>query len=347
MKIPLKNKNDDIVAYTIIDKDDFEKVNVIKWYLSNGYANNSRYGRLHRFIMNAKKEDFIIDHLNGDKLDNRKENLRFVTYSQNSQNKLKKIDSSSKYYGVCFCNNKWKCGILKLSIYFDKEEHAAWWYDQLALKYFGPDAKINGIIKPNGFIEPIKINRALPKGIYLTKSNKYQVRININKKLLNIGTFETIQEAEQAYNKKKQENIIKLPDEISRNKDKIAIIKTSKNEEFLVDDNTYLDLNQYTWNNIHGYATAMINGRFILMHRHLLNPQQNEIIDHINNQTNDNRLSNLRITSRSFNSQNKTKQKNTSSKYYGVSIVPSGNFRVQIVKNGVKYNVGTFIIKKQ
>jgi len=63
MEIPLKNKNGDIVASTIIDTEDFEKVNVIKWCLSNGYANNSTYGRLHRFIMNVKKEDFIIDHL--------------------------------------------------------------------------------------------------------------------------------------------------------------------------------------------------------------------------------------------------------------------------------------------
>lgn len=88
-----------------LDKEDYEKINSYLWHLDkNGYAQSS-IGKMHRFIMNAKKGDSIVDHINGDKLDNRKENLRFVTFSQNAQNRVKKENCYSNYIGVTYENN--------------------------------------------------------------------------------------------------------------------------------------------------------------------------------------------------------------------------------------------------
>lgn len=72
-------------ARTKIDKDDLEKVKKYIWSLgSTGYAHNSKI-LLHQLIL-GKKNGFISDHINHDRLDNRKKNLRLVTYQQNNWN---------------------------------------------------------------------------------------------------------------------------------------------------------------------------------------------------------------------------------------------------------------------
>lgn len=73
-----------------IDKEKLEDVLVHKWHLSsNGYANTRIKGRvvgLHRLVK-GNSGKLWIDHKNGDKLDNRMENLRFATPSENAANK--------------------------------------------------------------------------------------------------------------------------------------------------------------------------------------------------------------------------------------------------------------------
>ena len=105
-KIPLKNILKEIVAYAFVDEEEFEKINSFKWYLSNGYARSSKNEIMHRYIMGANIGDKSVDHINGNKLDNRKSNLRFVTSSQNSQNRPKKEGRSSKYIGVSYRKKK-------------------------------------------------------------------------------------------------------------------------------------------------------------------------------------------------------------------------------------------------
>lgn len=75
---------------TILDADDYERYANMKWYLSSkGYAisGGNRGGlRLHRLIMNCPP-DKVVDHLNGDILDNRKKNLRICTQAENMKNR--------------------------------------------------------------------------------------------------------------------------------------------------------------------------------------------------------------------------------------------------------------------
>ncbi len=82
----MTNKNQEI----IIDRDDFDFVRQHKWCVSKtGYAVANICGKvtkMHRFILGITDKNKIIDHKNRNKLDNRRENLRFCTPQQNSMN---------------------------------------------------------------------------------------------------------------------------------------------------------------------------------------------------------------------------------------------------------------------
>lgn len=87
---------------TLIDEDTAKRLNGKKLWLSEGYPNfiiNRKNIRLHRFVMNAK-EGQVIDHINGNKLDNRKINLRFVNSSLNCINRYHKIKTTHGFRGV-------------------------------------------------------------------------------------------------------------------------------------------------------------------------------------------------------------------------------------------------------
>lgn len=71
--------------FALVDNEDFALVSRFKWhYLSIGYAASKSCPALymHRFIMRAP-EGFVVDHVNGKTLDNRKSNLRIVSHSFN------------------------------------------------------------------------------------------------------------------------------------------------------------------------------------------------------------------------------------------------------------------------
>jgi len=88
-------------SFAIIDEEDFELVSSIKWYESKSiikgkYYNSYALGKLgtdknrktvsmHRLIM-GNPEGLVIDHINHNGLDNRKSNLRAVTFSENQKN---------------------------------------------------------------------------------------------------------------------------------------------------------------------------------------------------------------------------------------------------------------------
>ena len=75
------------VAKTKIDKEDLDKVKNYKWCLNNkGYIINGKNSLFLHLLIMGRKEGYEVDHKFGNKLDNRKQNLRFVTHSQNLMN---------------------------------------------------------------------------------------------------------------------------------------------------------------------------------------------------------------------------------------------------------------------
>lgn len=86
----------------LIDKEDIQKVKNLTWWIDKkGYIYSTKEQKtikLHRFIMNCP-ENKQIDHINHNKLDNRKCNLRICTNFQNAQNKT---NNNSGKIGVFF-----------------------------------------------------------------------------------------------------------------------------------------------------------------------------------------------------------------------------------------------------
>ncbi len=111
---------------------------------------------MHRLITNAPY-GLLVDHINGDCLDNRKANLRLATNAQNNYNK-RPLNSFSKYKGVFFIRKekRWTAtiGLNHKKIYlgnFKDEIKAAKAYDTAAKKYYGQFAYLNfPKIKPKG-----------------------------------------------------------------------------------------------------------------------------------------------------------------------------------------------------
>lgn len=92
---------------------------------ANGNSND--VGLMHRYIMDAPK-GMVVDHINGDSLDNRRENLRVCTQSQNRMNATKiPFHNASGVIGVCWNNatQKWLAYIYHnyKRIYLGDHEH--------------------------------------------------------------------------------------------------------------------------------------------------------------------------------------------------------------------------------
>lgn len=146
----IKNKDTEY----IIDFDDYEKIKDMCWSLSDhGYIKNSSKTNgnttLHRFIMNCKKGE-IVDHINRNRLDNRKENLRIVSCSQNNYNQSINSLNTSGIIGVAKRLNKtknrgvseyWRAQIKyngkHISKQFKTKEEAIKWRLQKEAELFG------------------------------------------------------------------------------------------------------------------------------------------------------------------------------------------------------------------
>lgn len=150
--------------FALISNGDKKRVSKHKWYaqrkgkyvlpMRHIYINGKcKYTqKMSRFILNVIDKKIIVDHKNGNSLDNRRCNLRLTTSQQNSWNSKRPKNNKSGYKGVSFSKpmKKWRARIhvnkQEISLgYFDNIIEAAIAYNKGALKYFGKYAKVNNI----------------------------------------------------------------------------------------------------------------------------------------------------------------------------------------------------------
>jgi hypothetical protein len=152
---------------TTVDDDSYDHLSQWKWCVNGqGYAMRrltvgkredgkviSKKVSLHRYITQAP-EGMVVDHIDGNPLNNLRSNLRVCTRVQNQQNvKVRKtIGKTSKYKGVCFDGSRghWMAYINTNNTRsnlgrFSTEDEAVLAYNAAAAKYHGDYARLNEV----------------------------------------------------------------------------------------------------------------------------------------------------------------------------------------------------------
>lgn len=140
----------------IVDDEDYEKVSHLN---QNDYSKYPRTFRkengklksetIHRLILESK-DGFVIDHIDGDVLNNRKSNLRYCLHKENGRNRKLGKNSTSGAKGVVWYkrDKKYQASIkvdgkhIYLG-YFTKKEDAINAYNEASLKYFKNFGRLN------------------------------------------------------------------------------------------------------------------------------------------------------------------------------------------------------------
>jgi hypothetical protein len=139
--------------FAIVDDDDYHWLSTWTWICSHsGYAMRTfaengkrRYVHMHRVIMDAQRGQ-LVDHIDGNRLNNARSNLRIVTRNQNNWNR--RPNTGCMYKGVYSHARGWHARIRYMNKrihlgYFDDPRLAASLYDAAALHFFGEYAYLN------------------------------------------------------------------------------------------------------------------------------------------------------------------------------------------------------------
>ena len=139
----------------LVDADDVDRLRDYTWCISgNGYAMSRTFGPaviLHRLVMDADPGMYV-DHINGNILDNRKQNLRVCRKQENEFNQKLRADNVSGYRGVC--RDKRRGGFRAYINKDGRQYHlgrfndprdAAEAYNRKAIELFGEFARLNDL----------------------------------------------------------------------------------------------------------------------------------------------------------------------------------------------------------
>ncbi len=208
----------------LIDDEDLCLVNQYRWWTYEDksgpnlfYALSTSTGKtmsMHRVVMGCQMGDGKqIDHIDGDGLNNQKNNLRFCTGSQNCMNRIS-ANSTSQHKGVTWkkANQKWCAQIMmdgrkKHIGLYEKEKDAAKACDQMAFQVFGEFARLNfNHEKVTEYAQDVtdifkrKKTSSKYRGVSWHKSlQKWQAQIQINKQQFYLGIYSLEEEAALAY----------------------------------------------------------------------------------------------------------------------------------------------------
>jgi hypothetical protein len=148
--LPLRARDGAVVGWTLVDDADLEWLSQWTWRLADGYAKRGvlmagRYRNifLHQLLCQCPPGKSP-DHINGDRLDNRRANLRPATVAENTRNQCIRRDNTSGFKGVSWDTraSRWKGqihvgGRTRFLGYFATAEEAHERYQAAARELFG------------------------------------------------------------------------------------------------------------------------------------------------------------------------------------------------------------------
>jgi hypothetical protein len=144
------------IHFAYVDKDKYHLVKCFRWgvvkpkHVFYAYAKHKNSSiKMHRVVLGLELGKYIVDHSDGNGLNNLVSNLRIATNIQNGQNR--KIHEGREYKGVYQADPnqllfKAYIHVNKKSVYlgqFNNKEQAARAYNEAAIKYFGIFARLN------------------------------------------------------------------------------------------------------------------------------------------------------------------------------------------------------------
>ena len=147
VRIPLGNG-----VHALIDEADAELVAGYDWrFFKTGYAYapvGRKYILLHRLVMNVDSSKQFVDHIDGDRLNNQRHNLRLCTHAENMRNRTS-TTGTSRFKGVYATKaGTWRSAISLNGVRhrlgtFTSEVKAAMAYDKAARELHGEFARTN------------------------------------------------------------------------------------------------------------------------------------------------------------------------------------------------------------
>ena len=163
--------------YALVDDEDFDWLNQWFWTASKPPKNSAMYAakrtkpyKMHHLLV-EKKPGEVVDHIDGNGLNNQKRNLRVCSLLENSRNRKKMPGSpfgkpTSKHKGVGLIAGSFRAriSISGKTIYigtFKSESSAALAYNEAARKYFGEYAFLNKIEDPDLFLPDMSIKHQI------------------------------------------------------------------------------------------------------------------------------------------------------------------------------------------